>query len=271
MTPGQVTDGLGGSVAKGAAAGMSTGNPYIGIAAGLADYAANFGSSIGAAAYTGGLSKKAQMRAFQHQYDMYMLDYSLHTPSNQMKLLKEAKLNPNLVYGGSNPANVSASTPSAPINSAPHVDPPKSQMLTQYLDWKLRSAQIANVEAQTRSTDTETAYKSQSLIDRLNILAGRLQALNDTHDRRSFDLGFAKERGFYPPSGPSGRLHQAAYGLEHLSPSIQNLFHDAVYGYEYIRSLLDEKNSPSKHDQDLLMDRILREDMKQYQYEVERR
>lgn len=94
-------------------------------------------------------NKKDATRAYRRQRALYMLDYNLHTPSNQMKLLKEAKLNPNLVYGEGNAGSVAVHMPSVDraspmqVNS---VDRGGPTPFRAYMETKLQEQQLANLE-----------------------------------------------------------------------------------------------------------------------------
>ena len=83
-----------------------------------------------------------------------------------MERFKAAGLNPNLVYSQGNNGNAgSIQTYTAPTykqDYKPIVDLPTA--LSVYQDFRVKQAQIDNVEAQTRQTDIESGW----MIERQN-------------------------------------------------------------------------------------------------------
>lgn len=105
------------------------------------------------------MNKKAAKTAYNRQRDLYMLDYDLHKPSNQMKLLKDANLNPNLVYGGGNPGDVSVHMPNVdPAASVSGASPVNAAIngLNAYNDMKLQEQNVLNAEATRKEIDSRT-------------------------------------------------------------------------------------------------------------------
>lgn len=105
------------------------------------------------------MNKKAAKTAFNRQRELYMLDYDLHKPSMQMKLLKEANLNPNLVYGGGNPGDVSVHMPSVDAaSSVGGMSPVTAAIngLNAYNDAKLQEQNVLNAEATRKEIDSRT-------------------------------------------------------------------------------------------------------------------
>ena len=226
------------AAAKGAAVGASSGNPWAAAGTALADYAMNFGSTIGATAYSGGLSKKAQMRAFQHQYDMYMLDYNLHTPAQQMKLLKQAHLNPNLVYGGGNPGNVSASAPSAPTGNTPSMVAPKLNLLDTYLDFKLKDAQIRNLDAQSKEAFARAGYttsQTSHLPDKWELDIIKKGLLTNDVKLKEEALKILQEKGWLPAHGPQGFLNQTFDGANTTTNSVEKAINGLRWMLEEVK------------------------------------
>lgn len=101
--------------------------------------------------------------SYGRDLEMWEKQNAYNSPSNQMAMLKAAGLNPNLVYGGSNPVVASApapkfNPPTVEYRNLPVVDP--GSAYSAYQDTRLRQAQIDNVQAQTANTDARTINES---------------------------------------------------------------------------------------------------------------
>lgn len=118
------------------------GNLLSGIAGGLPGFLLSTGSSllsnIGA--------KKRQQRADQTNIDFWKMQNQYNTPAAQMQRLKDAGLNPNLIYGSS-PAGASGSAGSiAPSKAAPYAIKDPSATIAQM---QLLKSQKDNLDANT--------------------------------------------------------------------------------------------------------------------------
>lgn len=95
-----------------------------------------------------------QEHAFQKNLDMWNRGNAYNDPSAQMARLKNAGLNPNLVYGHGATGNMATQLPQyqAPrveYKTPPPVDLPS--MLNTYQDFRLKQAQLDNMEAQNKA------------------------------------------------------------------------------------------------------------------------
>lgn len=81
--------------------------------------------------------KELMNKQFNSQLQMWNLQNEYNSPAAQMQRLREAGLNPALVYGNGNaltPASsMNAPSGSAPSNSGPSVSMPKSNLLQSYM------------------------------------------------------------------------------------------------------------------------------------------
>lgn len=105
-------------------------------------------------------------KARQHDVNMWKMQNEYNTPAMQMQRLSEAGLNPHLMYGQGNTGN--ASTPQkAPVPEVGNELTSLSQMslapvLSMYQDWRVKNAQIENLNANadaTRQNATLTALR----------------------------------------------------------------------------------------------------------------
>lgn len=142
--------------------------PLPAAAAALLPLGASLIQNVGDWAFASGQANKQyhankRLAEFQFEKDMAMLEYQnrYNSPALQMKRLKEAGLNPNLVYGtGTVAGNMSGSAPrlNVPGINLQGVPSPfqPAGMLAQYQDFMGRQATIDNVKAQTDSTREKT-------------------------------------------------------------------------------------------------------------------
>lgn len=102
-------------------------------------------------------SKKAMDYTYAKDKEMWDTLNAYNTPAAQMARLQEAGLNPNMMYGTGQGANVSKEMPkyNAPHVSweAPIVNP--FQVLGAYADLKVKNAQADNIQEQTNTRKLE--------------------------------------------------------------------------------------------------------------------
>lgn len=121
------------------------GNLLAGIAGGLPGALLSTGSSL----LSNIGSKKRQNQADAKNIEFWKMQNQYNTPSAQMQRLKDAGLNPNLIYGSS-PAGASGSAGSiAPSKPAPYAIKDPSQTIAQM---QLLKAQEDNLNANTYKT-----------------------------------------------------------------------------------------------------------------------
>lgn len=101
--------------------------------------------------------------AYSKDLEMWERNNAYNSPMAQMQRLKEAGLNPNLVYGNGAVANTGGQIPrySAPrvgYDYKPAVDLPS--VLNQYQDFQLRQAQIDNLKAQRDNINARTVSEA---------------------------------------------------------------------------------------------------------------
>lgn len=151
------------------------------IAAGVAAAA-----QIGGQAYNAYSVGKTNLKSRQFAESMYqwqrndaLADWDrinkYNSPTEQMKRLKEAGLNPNLIYGSGNAmpvaSQVRSSSPGSYQPHAPQVDPSAvGDVIGRYFDVKMKQAQYdnllatkENIEANTRATLINAGLKDIDL------------------------------------------------------------------------------------------------------------
>ncbi len=103
------------------------------------------------------LAKEAR----EHDVKMWQMQNEYNTPAMQMQRLKEAGLNPNLMYGQGTTGN--ALTPQkAPVPEVGNELSSLAQMslapvLSMYQDWRVKNAQIENLKANAEATRQNAA------------------------------------------------------------------------------------------------------------------
>lgn len=124
--------------------------------------------------------------AYQRSIDMWNMNNAYNDPSAQMERLKQAGLNPNMVYGGG--ATTEASAPSAPQASS--ATPQRFQgvdalpALSMYMDVKMKQAQADLIEEQKNNVIQRTANeRTDNLLKTLD-----LDYFGTRNRRSSFEL-----------------------------------------------------------------------------------
>jgi len=99
--------------------------------------------------------------AYQRNVGMWQMQNSYNSPAEQMARYKAAGLNPNLAVGGGNPGNAGGipayQAPSPQYAyKAPQVFGNLSNSISQFMDLRLRQAQLDNVRAQTNNVNLKS-------------------------------------------------------------------------------------------------------------------
>ncbi len=95
--------------------------------------------------------------AYQQNVEQWERENAYNHPSQQMARLREAGLNPNLVYGNGSAVQTSARSPQMdyPYMQAPHLDFQLSNFLADALNAKMKVVEIQNIEANTNKVNVE--------------------------------------------------------------------------------------------------------------------
>lgn len=111
-----------------------------------------------------GHEKEQANLAWERQLEMWNLQNQYNSPESMMNRFKAAGLNPNLIYGAAGAGNTAGSRPEyQPQISNTRMNQPRMDftgLVGHMQDFRLRNAQIDNVEAQTQATKVETVNKS---------------------------------------------------------------------------------------------------------------
>lgn len=133
-------------------------------------------------------SANQKMAEYQYQKDLEMWNRAneYNSPVAQMKRLKDAGLNPNMVYGsGSVVGNTSTQTPKYQAPTLDNHVETKFDVIpaiSAYQDMQVKKAQIDNINAQTKNAITD------------NILKGiQSTGMQTANARSKFDLDQAKK------------------------------------------------------------------------------
>lgn len=123
------------------------------------------GANIGSGIIGALTAKKQQKRANQFNIDMWNRQNEYNAPKNQMARLKEAGLNPNLIYG-SNAGGASGNASNAPQfeqmaeSGYRPVDIPSTLASFQsFTDWDIKKATADKLVAQTENEKASTLLK----------------------------------------------------------------------------------------------------------------
>lgn len=110
--------------------------------------------------------------AYQRSIDMWNMNNAYNDPSAQMERLKQAGLNPNMVYGGG--ATTTASAPSAPQASSTTAQRFQGvdalPAISMYMDVKMKQAQADLIEEQKNNVIQRTANeRTDNLLKTLDL------------------------------------------------------------------------------------------------------
>lgn len=128
----------------------------------------------------------------QHAVDDWHMMNAYNDPSAQMQRLRDAGLNPNLVYG----SGADATTSSAPRSSQSHqpkYETPKldlGSVAMQAMQMKQLQANISRTEAETNRIDADT----QAMLYQNRMLTPQMFALEYENRRNKAEYGADKER-----------------------------------------------------------------------------
>lgn len=118
--------------------------------------------------------KNEAKRAFNYSKRMFDYQNAYNTPARQMQRLREAGLNPALMYGQGTTGNA---------QGYPQMQPQQMQNPLQ-LDALRSIAEIKNIEAQTNKTNAEVTLTNRKAVtelsNRLNIDAQRANTIQNT-------------------------------------------------------------------------------------------
>lgn len=111
--------------------------------------------------------------AREHDVNMWNRQNQYNTPEMQMQRLKEAGLNPNLIYGSGQASTGNADAPKqSPVATTSNAlasfnNNQAIQMLGAYQDWQVKKAQIKNIEEEAASKSLANKFMLSSMDDRL--------------------------------------------------------------------------------------------------------
>ncbi|AXH76189.1 MAG: DNA pilot protein [Microviridae sp.] len=174
-----------------------------------------------------------ELAEYQYSKDLEMWNRgnAYNNPIEQMKRLKDAGLNPNLIYG-SGAAGASGTTavtmpkynaPTMSYNYVPPVDVPN--VIGMYQDVQIKNAQIDNLKAQRQQIEKGTFLKD---------IQG--QFLSDTAENRRTLTGLSKDQAIQKLSLSQGlqpyQLQAAEIGNRNLEANINKTMAQTKYTNE---------------------------------------
>ncbi len=161
-------------------------------------------ASIGSSLIKNSGSKKSQKRADRYNQAQWNRENEYNSPTSQMSRLREAGLNPNLVYGQS-ASGASGNASPAPMSKAAefNFDSPISDV-SKFADTTMVPAQTNNLKTQNTVMEQEAILK-----------AAQTAKLGTDNAKGKFDLGLAKELRDTSMSAAKANLrHMEAQGIQ---------------------------------------------------------
>lgn len=166
--------------------------PLIPIAAGLI--------SQGIGAITNASANKKTREFQEHMYNKQrtdsLADWNMqneyNSPTSQMARLREANLNPHLVYGNGATAGGLSSTPrSSSPGSYQHrpFTPDLNPLAMGFMDWKVKEAQIDNLKASNTVKEQDAILRSAQVLK----TTSDTQGSNISNEQKKFNLDLSNE------------------------------------------------------------------------------
>lgn len=182
-------------------------------------------------------NRKAAKQQYDYQMAMWNANNAYNTPAEQMKRLREAGLNPNLVYGGG------SATHTATMASAPKVEPGRigvnADTILKYQQSEIFNQELANLKAQGEKLNTETMAIRASIPEKF---------AKSEKSQRNLDI--YRETGMDPERGPiSSVLGNTAYEAKKFGSSVGAYIGDKLYqwfGPDYSRTPTGKQKAGNK-------------------------
>ena len=139
-------------------------------------------SSLGSSLLGNIGAARRQKKADERNIEFWRMQNAYNHPAEQMKRLREAGLNPNMIYGTSPTSAVGNAGDISPSKPSPYNIENPLKNITQFADVKQRNAQTNNLETQNTVLRQEALLKAAQTTDA--IYKGQ---------RGKLDLGIARE------------------------------------------------------------------------------
>lgn len=177
------------------------------VAAGLTA-AAGIGSNVAQTIANSNLNKKNrawQEKMYDQQYqrnvELWKLQNAYNTPAEQVKRLRQAGLNPNLLYGNGSAATGNAgeisaadvpSTPTSVPYDFSQASNGLASGLAMYQNWRMNELNMDKVRSQTENINANTIYQ-QSMRSGQDI-KNKLLGVDLSWAWKNYDLDYASKR-----------------------------------------------------------------------------
>ena len=169
------------------------------------------GANFAQAMWQNTQNKKAATRAYNREVALWNMNNEYNTPAMQVQRLKDAGLNPALVYGtGASVATGNSKGAAHAPQAAPAANP-RFDLLSALQfgqDMKLKSAQTQQVEANSANMRAQT--------DVIKAQKDKLQVANDI---ATYNLEWAKKHGYPVGTQPSLFSRYANDIIDFLNPN----------------------------------------------------
>lgn len=219
------------------------------------------GSLIGGAFSLGGAALQhkynKELASIQNQYniDMWKMNNEYNTPANQMARMKEAGLNPNLMYSQGNTGNSS----SPPQQVAPNA--PDMQTAMRDAAKSLNPIQIIELIQQVRKSNAEIVAeeeKARILGLEANMLTGQYRALLDPLMEYNRWTGEFRQ----PSIRVTSLKHKNPY--IHYGDDVGQYFYSWLNAIEAAKGITEVQNRNVVKGNNITRGKILNEDLNWY-------
>lgn len=182
-------------------------------------------------------SGSRQKKADERNIAFWKMQNEYNNPSSQMKRLREAGLNPNLVYGGKTGGMAGDAGAISPSKAPDFTTPDPLRDINKYADTGVKQAQTNNLETQNTVYEQEAIHK-----------AAQTASLGASTAKTAFDLGLARDlRETSLEAGKANlrNIQSKNIGLaldnhlkdQSLKPAIMRIYYEAQYAKDNLTGL----------------------------------
>lgn len=209
----------------------------------IAGAASLIGSGVNA--YAQGKMNKRAEKAMDKQRGWYLSDWekqnAYNHPSQQMQRLREAGLNPHLIYGGGQPTNTSSGISSTNINpytpGTPDIGAMLASPVNAYLEARQIDAQNKLINAQVLKTLAETNTTNFDLSQKERLADTQASIINEILTGHKLENVFKRDENLRRNVTTSSNLQEAFMRMQKTASDIDLQSMMRQKGNEEIKSI----------------------------------
>lgn len=198
--------------------------------------AAGVATSLGSSFISNAGNRKRAKEARNHDIKMWHMNNMYNHPTAQRERLKEAGLNPNLIYGTSPSSAVGSSSPLPPAKAAPYQFENPLKDISLYADFDLKEAQTDNVLEQSRVYTQDVALKAAQTAKTLSEGASAKVKAEIDSELKQTSMDIARQGLRNQELDSISKELDNQFKDESLKDRLKNIFYDAQLAEEKIKT-----------------------------------